>query len=465
MNNLEKALNKKGRRANSAVVMGAIFGDEGKGRITDELTDYFLHTKGFKKVIVYRDNGGSNAGHTIAMNGKKIGLHQIGSGILHKGCTVVLGKGMVIHPIDLIAEIEEIKRVFELKELPAKLMLDEMAVLNLDTHRAFELALKEGNSASLGSQAATGRGISPSYADVIYRFPLRVRDLLKDNWKVLFTEHYERYDKWINGMGLDCSKIKIKRFNKGEVEIGDVKEFIKNLQVTRNIIKKYTFPMYDYIKKEWESSTPFIFEKAQAIGLDSRWSLYPDCTSSNCCIDGIKDSTEGVIDDNEISGRFGVIKSTYTSSVGKRRLPTFMEEKYAQVLRDDANEYGTTTGRPRDIAYMDLVMLKYFCKVGGIEELVFTHMDIVYDRPVKVCIGYMKNGKKSYYRPDQEFMNDMKPVYKEFMPWNKEKLMKLKSYAKTEGSAKHFIEYISKVSETTPVMLTFGPNRHDMVVI
>ena len=122
MTNLEKSLRKKGRRANSVAVIGAIFGDEGKGRITDELTDYFL--KKYKKVIVYRDNGGSNAGHTISMNGKKIGLHQIGSGILHKGCVVVLGKGMAIHPIDLLDEIEEVKRVFEFQKLPAQLMID-----------------------------------------------------------------------------------------------------------------------------------------------------------------------------------------------------------------------------------------------------------------------------------------------------------------------------------------------------
>lgn len=463
MTNLEKALNKKGRRPNSVAVIGAIFGDEGKGRITDELTSYFLEK--YKQVIVYRDNGGSNAGHTIAMNGKKIGLHQIGSGILHKGCTVILGKGMVIHPIDLIAEIEEIKRVFELKKLPAKLVIDEMAVLNLDTHRAFEFAQKESSSNTLGSKAATGRGISPSYADVIYRFPLRVRDLLRDNWKELLTEHYERYAKWIKGMGFDCAQISVKRFNSDDVEIGNVEQFLKNLEPAREILKQYSSPMYEYLDKAWHSEIPFVFEKAQAIGLDSRWGVYPDCTSSNCCLDGITDSTEGIINYNDISGRFGVIKSTYTSSVGKRKLPTPMEEEYAQVLRDDANEYGTTTGRPRDIAYLDLVMLKYFCKVSGIEELVFTHMDIVYDRPVKICVGYTKEGKKSYYRPDQEFMNDVEAKYKELAPWNRDKLKSLNSYKEIEEKAKQFIDYISNKTETTPVMLTFGPNRHDTVII
>ena len=463
MTNLEKSLRKKGRRANSVAVIGAIFGDEGKGRITDELTDYFL--KKYKKVIVYRDNGGSNAGHTISMNGKKIGLHQIGSGILHKGCVVVLGKGMAIHPIDLIDEIEEVKRVFEFQKLPAKLMIDEMAVLNLDTHRAFEFALKNRNQKTLGSQAATGRGISPSYADVIYRFPVRMRDLLSEEWRNILGEHYDLYRELIKGLGKDCSALKVKRFNSEDIQLGNKRKFLNNMENTRNELKNYVFPMYEYIKKEWKSETPFIFEKAQAIGLDSRWGVYPDVTASNCCLDGITFSTEGVIDANDISARFGVIKSTYTSSVGKRQIPTFMEEKYAKVLRDDAHEYGTTTGRPRDIAYLDLEMLRYFCKVGGIEELVFTHMDIIYKRDVKVCVGYRSGKEKAYYRPDQKHLENVKAVYKKLKYWDKARLKTCKTYLGVQKEAKDFIQFISKETDTTPVMITYGPDRSDTILV
>ncbi len=463
MTNFENSLNKKGRRKNSVAVIGAIFGDEGKGRITDELTDYFL--KSHKKVVVYRDNGGANAGHTISMGGKKIGLHQIGSGILHKGCTVILGKGMVIHPIDLLAEIEEVKRVFEFKEIPSKLMIDEMVVLNLDTHRAFEAALKNRGSKNLSSQAATGRGIAPSYADVVYRFPLRMRDLLSKDWKKKLEEHYELYNDWMKGMGMDCKETIVKRFNSKDELVGTKDAFIKNLEKCRKELKKYVFSLSEYLTKEWNSDTPFVFEKAQAVGLDSRWGIYPDVTASNCCLDGITSSTDGIINANDISARFGVIKSTYTSSVGKRWIPTFMEEKYANVLRDDANEYGTTTGRPRDIAYLDLVMLSYFCKVGGIEELVFTHMDIVYDRDIKICIKYSKDGKYVLYRPDQEYINGIKPIYKGFKPWDKDMLKKSKNYIGVEKNVKTFIEYISKNTSTEPVMITFGPDRNDSILM
>lgn len=459
MTNFEKSLHKKGRRANSVAVIGALFGDEGKGRVTDELTNYFLNN--FGKVIVYRDNGGSNAGHTVSVNGKSIGLHQIGSGILQKGCVVVLGKGMVIHPVDLINEIKEVKRVFEFDRLPAKLMIDEMTPLNLDTHRAFESALKNRENIGRGIQATTGRGISPSYADVLYRFPLRMRDLIGRDWREKFSNHYDLYSDWTKGMGFELSGIKVNRFNTDSVYVGSKEEFLKNLEKVRKELKQYVYPMFEYVKKNWESDIPFIFEKAQAVGLDYRWGVYPDATVSNCCLDGITYSTENVIDANDISSRIGVIKSTYTSSVGNRKIPTFMEEKLAQRIRDDANEYGTTTGRPRDIAYMDLPMLKYFCKVGGIEELVFTHMDIVYDNPVKVAVEYIKNSKKSYYRPDQIHLNDIEVKYKEFKSWNGSKLQD----GVIPKNAKKFIEYISSYTATTPVMITYGPDRSDTLIL
>lgn len=464
MTNLEKALNKKGRRANSVAVIGALFGDEGKGRITDELTDYFLNKQGFKEIVVYRDNGGANAGHTISMNGKKIGLHQIGSGILHEGCWVVLGKGMVIHPSDLLEEIGEVKEVFELKELPATLMIDEMAVLSLDTHRAFESALKNRKSQTLGSQAATGRGIAPAYADVTYRFPIRIRDLYKENWKELLTDHYERYSEWVGSMGYSLEEMVIQRYKGREHTVGSLDVFLEDLEKSKEQLKPYVKDIHDFLKEQWEGTTPFIFEKAQAIGLDPRWGIYPDVSASNCSLDGITYSTEGVINASDISARLGVIKSTYTSSVGKRKLPTFMEEEFASVLRDDAHEYGTTTGRPRDIAYMDLVMLKYYCKVSGIEELVFTHMDIVYEHPVKVCVEYAKGSNRVEYRPDQEHLNEVRAVYKEFEPWKKE-FKSFSEYSKLSSEIHKFIDYFSQYSNTNPVMLTYGPDRHDTMII
>lgn len=465
MDNFINALNKKDRRPNSVAVIGAFFGDEGKGRITDEITDFFINQQGFEKIILYRDNGGANAGHTISFNGKKIGLHQIGSGIFHKGCQVILGKGMVIHPTDLLDEINEIKQVFGFEKLPAELLVDSMAVLSLDTHRAFELVLNALSNESLGSSASTGRGISPAYADVLFRFPLRVRDLLSEDWEETFSEHYDRYNMWIGGMGVDIKNVTVQRFRGRKIKIQSKAQFIENLSLARTLIKPYVFDVYDLIKEVWFSDTPFIFEKAQAIGLDHRWGVYPDISASNCCLDGIAYSTEGIIQPKDISARLGVIKSTYSSSVGKRLVPTIMEEKSANKIQEIAGEFGTTTGRPRDILNLDLVMLKYFCKASDIEELVFTHMDIVFDEPIKVCIDYKKNGKKTKYRPDQEHLQNIQPVYKSFEPWKASSLKQAANYDSLPQPAKDFIAFVCSYTETKPALLTYGADRNETMMI
>ncbi len=462
MTNFEKCLSKKGRRKNSVAVIGALFGDEGKGRITDELTSHFL--KSFKKVIVYRDNGGSNAGHVVSVGDEKIDLHQIGSGILQKGCIVVLGKGMVIHPIDLVKEMEVIKETFGYKDLPADFKIDETSTLCLDTHRAFEGVLKDADSGSFGAKASTGRGISPAYADILYRFPVTMKDFLSRNWKDILSAHYARYEKWIKGMGGDLKNVKVKRFRDSDSKVGSRDVFLRNLEYSRKVLKNYSEDIHDFLEKEWNGSTPFVFEKAQGVGIDTRWAVYPDSTASNCCLDGITSSTEGVINANDISARIGVIKSTYTSSVGKRMLPTMMKGKYADRIRKDANEYGATTGRPRDIAYMDTVMLKYFCQAGGIEELAFTHMDIVYNEPVKICMGYLVDKKRAGYRPYQWYLDLIKPVYKNFKPWNGGNLKNRRSLENLQENAKNYIKFISSETGTTPVLLSYGPNREDTII-
>lgn len=453
-------IKKPNRRHNSAVVVGGILGDEGKGRVTDELITHFL--KKFKKAIVYRDNGGANAGHTVQVGNKKIALHQLGSGILHNNCTIILGKEMVLHPEDLVSEILAVEKLKESK-VTNQLIIDEMAVLALDTHRAFESTLKIYNGSGKGS---TGRGISPAYADIIYRHPLRMRDLKKRNWKTLFEKHYDLYEKLNAGFNQKLKDIKVTRVAGKPVNVGTKEKFISRLEQDRKILKNYILNVHELLEKNWNGKTPIVFEKAQALGLDKRWGIYPDVTASNCAPDGIHSSTEGIVNPDKINIKLAVIKSTYTSSVGSRKLPTMMEKKLAHKIREDANEYGSTTGRPRDIAYLDIPMLSYLCRVGKIEDMVFTHMDIAYkNTPIKICIHYEINGQKVEYRPDQEFLNLVKPIYKEFKSWNVEKLRAAKTFSELPKSAQVFIKYICKQTETNPFMLTSGPERNAMIFL
>lgn len=448
-----------GMRPNSAAVVGGFLGDEGKGRITDELTSLFLAKS--KKVIHYRDNGGANAGHTVAVGDTKIALHQIGAGILQKGCTVISGKEMVLHPEDFVTELESVKQACQGK-IPAKLIIDELAVLSLDTHRAYENALKTRAS---GSKGSTGRGIAPAYADVTYRHPLRMRDFVKSNWKEVFTQHYLLYRDLIKGLGGDLKTIEVARIDGSVVKVGTPQTFLNRLEKARQVLKPFIQPVSELLHKTWEKDTPIVFEKAQAMGLDIRWGVYPDVTASDCTLAGIFSSTQGIIDPELISLKAAVTKATYNSSVGARKLPSEMKGKLAQRIRDDAHEYGTTTGRPRDIIHVDIPMLSYLMKIGRIEYLVVTHLDISYpDVPIKICIGYQKNGKEVGYQPDQLFLNNVKPIWLELPSWDGASLTGITKPKDLPKEAQQYLAFLQQCLNVKILMATTGPKRDQSVM-
>ncbi len=449
----------KGRRANSIAVVGGALGDEGKGRVTDELTSLFLKKQ--KQVIHYRDNGGANAGHTIAFGDKKIALHQLGSGILQKGCTVILGKEMVLHPQDLVMEIKEVRKVLDGKEIPAKLLIDEMVLLSLDTHRAFEAVLKMKAD---GSKAATGRGISPAYADVIYRNPLRMRDLLAKDWKKRLQTHYEHYQMLSAGFGFKLSEVSVPRLDGSSVVVGDFAQFAKSISDSIKILAEFVQDVTNLLSKTWNSKVPMVFEKAQALGIDTRYGVYPDVTASNCGFDGIYSSTEGIVDDRLLAVRAATIKATYTSSVGTRKLPTMMGKELAERIREDANEYGATTKRPRDIAYIDLPMLSYLFRVGKVEYLTLTHLDIAYKEvPIKVCVAYEIDGKEVAYRPDQEYLNRVSPKYVELPSFDGSALSKVRKISDLPKEALQYLAFLSQSLNVKLLMVSVGPKREQTI--
>lgn len=450
---------KPGRRANSLAIIGGALGDEGKGRIADELASKLL--KNHSSLLFYRDNGGANAGHTVEFNQTKIVLHQLGAGVLQKNATVILGKEMVLHPQDLVTEIETVYQALNIKKLPADLMIDEMTFLCLDTHRAFEAVLK---MRSTGSKGATGRGIAPAYADILYRHPLRMRDLAGDDWDKKLKTHYQLYQQLIAGCGFELAKIEVPNLKGELIKVGSYQQLLKRTTQAKKVLKKYIKPVYEYLAKCWTDKTPILAEKAQALGLDKRWGVYPDVTSSNCSFDGLLSSTEGIIDHDQLSVKAATIKATYTSSVGARVLPTIMDKQLAERIRKDANEYGATTGRPRDVVHIDLPMLSFLFKTNKVEELVMTHLDISYsDVPVKVCIAYKLNGKEVGYRPDQEYLNKVKPVYLELPPWDGNQVKNKKELKELPIEAQQYIAFISLSLGVRPFMITTGPKREQTI--
>ncbi|MBP7876110.1 adenylosuccinate synthetase [Candidatus Woesebacteria bacterium] len=441
-------------RKKSFAICGGAYGDEGKGRIVDMLV-FDLAKK--SPVVVYRDNGGANAGHTVEFaNGERIAFHQLPSGVFVKGAVVVLGKEMVLHPGDLIDELNHITTVKATTDR-AKIKIDELAILALDTHRAYETVLKTWQS---GSKGSTGRGISPAYADVLLRHPLRMRDIATFD-KEKIAKHYDMYEALIAGLGQKLASIEVARLNGKPEAVGTKATFIKRLMAQAEKLAPITSDVHPWLAKNWaDKKWGFVFEKAQAVGLDLRWGVYPDVTASDTTFDGIFSATEGIVDPDQLQVKAGVIKATYMSSVGSRVLPTLMDEPLANQIRQDANEYGATTKRPRDIAYLDLPALRFFVKVGRISELMLTHMDICYPNvPVKICTGYKLGSKLVSYRPDQVFLSTVKPVYTEMDGWDVAKLSKAKKPADMPKEARAFIKFMAKEIGVPITLITTGPKR------
>ncbi|MFC1960267.1 adenylosuccinate synthetase [Chloroflexota bacterium] len=445
-------------RPNSIAIEGGAFGDEGKGRIVDEVCAMLIQTHG--KGIVYRWNGGANAGHTVIVDGQKLALHQFPSGVVAPGSTVILGRGMVIHPGDLVLEIDILMQA--VGELPA-LKIDSMAVLALDTHRVLEYTLRKW---ATGKHGATGRGISPAYADVLLRHPVRARDLAADDWRERLGKHYDMYNALIRGLDDDLATTEVLRLNSPPLAVGNKFVFLDRLGAQRALLLPYITDVYNFIRDQWADPTmPFIFEGAQGVGLDPRYGVYPDVTSSDPTFSGIMASTEGLIRAEEIAIRAATIKATYMSSVGQRRLPTEMEPAIAERIREDAHEYGTTTRRPRDVAYLDVPCLHFFAQVSRATHLVLTHLDIAYpEESIKVCTHYLDaDGNPAGYRPDQAYLDTVTPQYVELPSWDGKMVESVTNLADLPAEARQYIAYVTAALGTEPLFGTTGPERDALI--
>lgn len=445
-------------RKRTVAFCGGAYGDEGKGRIVDWYVNKFSK-KG--PVVVYRDNGGSNAGHTVEVDNTRIALHQLPSGVLNDNVILVLGKGMVIHPGDLLAEITEVEKATG-KSLKRRVKIDELAVLTMDTHRAFEAVLKDWQT---GGKGSTGRGISPAYADVLLRHPVRMRDVVPFNTKQL-KAHYQLYAALTKGLGADLAKVEVPTVSGEMIKVGSEQVFLNRLKKQISVIKPYVADVVPMLRDYWQDKkTGIVCEKAQAVGLDARWGVYPDVTASDTTFAGIYSSSEGVLDLDQFQLKAAVIKATYMSSVGARKLPSAMKAKLAHQIREDADEYGATTKRPRDIAYLDIPAIKFYLNVGKVEQLILTHMDIIYDQPLKVCVAYKLGNKNVGYRPDQEYLNQVQPVYKEFKPWSREKILGAKHKRDLPKEATSFLNYLKKELKIQIPMITTGPKRDQTLLL
>lgn len=421
----------------TVVVVGTQWGDEGKGKITDYLSE--------TAEVVARYQGGNNAGHTIVINNKKFKLHLIPSGIFYSDKVCILGNGMVIN---LKALIEEIEYLHSNGINTDNLRISDRAHLIMPYHIKMDLIEEEIKGTN--KIGTTGKGIGPAYMDKAARIGIRVSDLLdEDEFNKKLTQNL---------------KEKNRLFEKYyETEGFTLEEITKEYSEYREIISKYVADTSVILNEAIDQGQRVLFEGAQGVMLDIDQGTYPFVTSSNPVAGGV--TIGSGVGPTKIKHVVGVAKA-YTTRVGDGPFPTELLNEIGNKIREVGNEYGTTTGRARRIGWFDSVVVRHAARVSGITELSLNSLDVLTGIPVlKICVAYSYKGE--IIRNFPASINNLKecePIYEELPGWN-EDITKVRDMSQLPVSTK---EYIKKISELTGVPVTIfsvGPNREQTIMI
>ncbi len=458
-------------RPHTACVVGIALGDEGKGRIIDNLIGVFLKKKSITGVTVVRFQGGSNSGHTVEVGNVKLALHQVPSGVMYKRTTCIMDRGMTIHPVDLIEEIRIVESIGG--SIQGRLFLSSDAILNTDLDRAEERLNRIRQDKAAGG---TGRGIGPSYAHHYDRLGFHISDFMSNDWIRLLGRQFDRYAKEFAVYGMKLSRVEVpdfaqtKKLGKECTQVVGTKPIFLNrlAQARRKLVRRRivcnTFPMHEALYSDTRRAA--VFEGAQAVGLHAWLGTFPDITASDTSVYGLHAGT-AFWRKEDIETRIGVFKIPYTSSVGVRHMPTRAGDHWAARVREAAHEYGTTTGRPRDILYPDLALLSYNARMSGVSSLIGTHLDIAWeDMPIPVCTHYEdKHGRVISYQPGLQYLIDAIPHYVTLPGWDGEAVRTAKTYAQLPVNAKKFLAFIKKHLGLPILAVTTGPARENYVEI
>jgi len=371
-------------------IVGAQWGDEGKGKITD----FFAGESDY----VVRFHGGNNAGHTVIVDGKIFKLHLIPSGIIYGGPMSIIGNGVVVDPKALLDEIEYIKG----KDIDPRLMISDRAHVIMPYHIELDGALSnhQGNLAA----GSTRRGIAPVYADKMFRNGIRIIDLLEPD--VLM-------EKLTKGYNFTRGIIEKALSQKLETSIDEIFEsYCDYGKKLSPYISDTSVELYNALK----DNKSILFEGAQGISLDVDHGIYPYTTSSNTAAGHI--STGTGVSFRDIGRIVGVVKA-YLSRVGESPLPSEIHGNEAESLREKGGEYGTTTGRPRRVGWLDLVQVRQAVRVNGLTEIALTKLDVLNGfETIKVCVAYDIDGNRVMEMPASLTQYRMaKPIYKSLQGW------------------------------------------------
>lgn len=415
------------------IVLGAQWGDEGKGKMTDYLAE--------EANVVVRFQGGNNAGHTVVVGDKEYKLHLIPSGILYEDKLNVIGNGVVVDPKALFEEIDYLEGV-GVKVTPEKLIISDRAHLIMPYHKVLD-RLKE-KARGKNDIGTTGKGIGPCYTDKFERCGIRMCDLMHED---VFTEKLKE--------NMEMKNAYITKVLGGEALNFDeiLKEYLEFGKKLKPFIQDTSVRVYDDIKAD----KTVLFEGAQGMLLDIDYGTYPYVTSSNTTAGGVANGVG--IGPNMITNAVGITKA-YTTRVGKGPFPTELMNETGDWIREKGHEFGVTTGRARRCGWLDLVIVKTACRVSGLTSLAITKIDTLAGlEKIKVCVGYKFDGKViDYFPASLEDLAKCEPVYEEFDGWGDE-VADARSYDELPENAKKYLKRIEEFTGTNISIVSVGPKR------
>ena len=423
---------------NVTAIVGGQWGDEGKGKITD----FFAGESDY----VVRFHGGNNAGHTIIVDGKTFKLHLIPSGIVYGTPISIIGNGVVVDPKALLDEINYIQK----KGISPKLMVSDRAHVIMPYHIALDGALS--NHQGELAAGSTNRGIAPVYADKMFRNGIRMIDLLEPS---VLEEKLKKGYRFTQGI--------IEKVLGKKLEISfekTLKSYIGYGKQLAPYISDTSVELYNAS----QAGKSILFEGAQGISLDVDHGVYPFTTSSNTAAGHI--STGTGVSFRHINRIIGVVKA-YLSRVGESPLPSEMYGNDAENLRDKGKEYGTTTGRPRRVGWLDLVQVRQAVRVNGLTEIALTKLDILNGfKNLQVCIAYDINGETLTEMPASLTQyRQAKPIYKTLSGWEDlSNNIWEKGYNSLPENLKKYINFIEEEVRCPIKIISVGPQRHETII-
>lgn len=421
----------------TVVLVGAQWGDEGKGKVTDFLAE--------KADIVVRFQGGNNAGHTVVVEDKEYKLHLIPSGILYPEKLCIIGNGVVVDPAVLIKELQGL---LDQGLTISKLLIDNRAHIIMPYHRLLDEA--EENRREDGKKiGTTKRGIGPAYADKTNRIGIRVCDLLDeesfadilkfnvDSKNPLITDYYQQSP-------VNYEEIK--------QEYAEYAEFLR----------KYAADGHEVVNDAIEQGANVLFEGAQGTLLDIDFGTYPFVTSSHPISAGA--CVGGGVGPTKIDKVIGVAKA-YTTRVGEGPFPTELLDELGEQMRQQGAEFGTTTGRPRRCGWLDAVVLRYSARINGLTHLAITKLDVLTGLPeIKICTGYKLNGEIIKTFPaNLKNLAKCEPVY-EVLPGWQEDITNAQSITELPENAQKYLKRVSELANVPIALVSVGPKRSETIV-